>query len=314
MRTPRGSVMALALAVSCGGSSSTSNGGNATPEQACADAAETLCSALERCVPLYASLAWSDHATCVARSTINCPESFGLEGTSTTPAVLETCLMASAAASCAEIFKGVSACTVMPGTLANGHACAQHAQCQSTFCNPSGTCGVCADKAQPGAACSVDDQCTTGLKCVNVGTLVAPNKICVAYRAEGEACTAMEPCTPDLACKSGTCQSADGPGQMCSSTPDTCSAATTGNTCAAGICKSTLKIAKAGETCGIDLATQTFTLCSGGAMCKTTGVTSTCLAAAEDGAACDTVNGPHCNPPASCDNGLCKIHDPASCK
>jgi hypothetical protein len=308
-------VSLLLIGASCGGTSSTSE--NATPEQACSDASETLCSTLERCAPFFFGVVWTDHATCVARSAFNCPKSFGLDGTSATPASLEACLMAARGATCGDVFRGIEACYTQPGTLMNGHACATHAQCQSAFCNPTAAgdgCGVCADKAAAGAACTVDEQCANGQKCVNIGTLAMPNKICVAYRSQGDACSANEPCTPDLACKSGTCQPPDAPGAMCSNMPDTCSAATTGDTCVAGICKSSLKIAKAGETCGLDLVAQTFTVCTGAAMCKTTGTSSVCLAAAEDGAACNPATGPHCMPPAYCDNGLCKLRDPTSCR
>ena len=178
MRHIRSVVVALTtIVLSCGGSSSGDS--SPTPEQACSDAAETLCSAIERCAPFYTALLWPDHATCAERSRLNCPASLKLEGTSATPAAIESCLMAVSSASCGDIFRGIEACATKPGMLVNGHACAAHAQCQSAFCSPSGAgdgCGVCADKALSGAACGVDEQCADGQKCVNIGTFAMPNK------------------------------------------------------------------------------------------------------------------------------------------
>jgi hypothetical protein len=297
------------IVLSCGGNSS-SSGEGASAEQACNDGVEARCSGIERCAPFFFELVWIDHATCATRSKINCPKSFDLPGTSATPSQLETCVQAVNLATCADIFKGIEACRKEPGMLANGMGCADHAQCQSRFCNVtvSSGCGVCADKVASGVTCSDDEECMDGQKCANIGTLALPNKICAAYRGAGESCSGMEPCTPDLACKAGTCQMPDAAGQACTKPPDSCDGVH-GAACVAGVCKQ-ISTAKPGESCGVDLLAQTATLCGGGSTCKM----GTCQAPAEDGQACDAARGPHCQAPAYCDNGLCKLRDPTACK
>jgi hypothetical protein len=79
--------------------------------------------------------------------------------------------------------------------------------------------------------------------------------------------------------------------------------------------------ADAGAPCG-DLDGGTAD-CTGGASCEPAGAKSgTCVAAAAEGSACDTVNGPTCLNPARCigtvndggTTGTCTLVDPSTCK
>jgi hypothetical protein len=76
------------------------------------------------------------------------------------------------------------------------------------------------------------------------------------------------------------------------------------------------QLADAGGACGFSLQSMTFTECKAGGNCKMTAGTlmGTCEAAAADGATCDATKGPFCLSPAVCENGTCKIPDPASCR
>src|SRR5262249_46342912 len=129
---------------------------------------------------------------------------------------------------------------------------------------------------------------------------------------QGDACTDTAPCSPLLACKSGTCQSPDTAGSSCTASPNTCDLAAGGDFCIGAVCKK-IVLAQAGETCGLDTVKATFTGCTSSAMCSGT-PSGTCLKAAADGTACNSTTGPGCMPPAICDSGVCRLLDPAACK
>src|SRR5262249_44663010 len=122
MRIFRGVALGIATTIfACGGSSDSAS--DASPEQACADAAEAVCSKLETCVPALFAFRWPSHDKCVERSKVTCPSTFMLKGTSATAASLEACVQAAGTASCEDIFRGVAACATNPGTQMNGMAC-----------------------------------------------------------------------------------------------------------------------------------------------------------------------------------------------
>jgi hypothetical protein len=71
--------------------------------------------------------------------------------------------------------------------------------------------------------------------------------------------------------------------------------------------------AGAGQPCGV--VNGAYVGCAAGGHCKL-GVGSlmgSCLAAAADGAACDSVAGPTCLAPAQCISSVCKLPNPAAC-
>ena len=75
-----------------------------------------------------------------------------------------------------------------------------------------------------------------------------------------------------------------------------------------------IKFAGPGEACGS--VNGDFVACRASGHCKVAAgqMMGTCLAAADDGAACDPVNGPTCKAVAVCAGGVCTLDDGLSCK
>ncbi|MDP8999167.1 MAG: hypothetical protein M3O46_03550, partial [Myxococcota bacterium] len=195
---------AIVIAVAaCSGSATNGNFGDAggglgsvTAEQACTDMANTVCTALQSCLPLYTQLLYGDMTTCAARTKVTCPSTLGASGTGLTPAGVEACASAIGATSCTDLFAGntPSAC-VTHGSLIQGAACADNAQCAgaNSYCNvaPGQTCGVCGTLAAAGGSCILKRDCGPGLECgKGTGALQTSAGTCVAAGAAGATCDA----------------------------------------------------------------------------------------------------------------------------
>jgi hypothetical protein len=304
--------------LSCSSSGSSTPAGP-TVDQACDSYIGALCNQIQKCAPFFVQLVYGDVATCKTRALINCSKAFTAEGTSLTTTKADTCAKDFAAQTCGDLFAATtpSSCVPDPGKLADGTACGDDAQCQSTFCSRMGkTCGVCAKPPSSGAACKEDHDCGHGMNCTNktngTGTCSKPV-------ASGGTCDAStSPCGAGLSCFGGKCVAPAAAGAACdpdAKTAPSCDI-TQGYFCVKNVCKA-VKLAKAGETCGFVAATSDFILCAGGFdNCALTAGTMTgvCTAPAADGAACDDAKGPHCTPPAECVSNQCKISDPSACK
>jgi len=293
-------LLALGLAT-CGSDS-------VTPNQACADLAAAFCGRIDACANLILRIAYGDTATCRARGALVCPQVFKAPGTTTTPDRLEACSKAVAALSCADVYTRQipQACRAKPGPQADGTTCGDDGQCASGFCRKSGlACGTCGPRAQAGATCTVDDDCDAGLAC-------AANRQCVAFGSAGATCDANRPCAAPLVCDAGRCVTPGDAGASCTPSPSggNCDH-TQGLYCPAGGTCRLVVYASAGQACGVQ-SSGDLALCTAGATCSST-PSGTCVAPAVDGAACNPANNVKCLSPASCDNGLCKLPDPASC-
>jgi hypothetical protein len=301
----------VALVVACSGSTTSSS---ATPDQACNDAAQTLCNKISTCVPYILKVAYGDVATCVTRSKVNCVSGFSASGTSATPSSVETCVNDANAVSCDDLLarNGPSSCFTQPGQLADGAACGTDAQCKGTLCRmpADNSCGACSSPGVAGTCRARDADCDHGLVCTS--------SKCVAPGAAGAACNADTPCLASLACVSGKCVTALGAGVACTFVlnENPCSIVQ-GLFCnpKSKVCAQ-IGYADAGGQCGY--FNDNFVACTGSATCKganlLTQTPGTCEAPATDGATCDTLQGGSCMPPARCISGLCKITDPTTCK
>jgi hypothetical protein len=309
---------AVIAAVACGGST---DGSSVTTDQAASDVSSALCARANACASAYVSLVWGDATTCSAKLKSQFAGVLASNGTSWTPAAVDACAQAIPNATCDQILGRnlPSACIAKAGTLANGAACGDDSQCMGGHCNiPVGqVCGACSSFAAAGATCTQDADCDHGLVCVP-GT--SP-RTCEAYVAQGAACDATHRCLPTLACKNGSCAAPDAAGTACTpNAGDTCDNLN-GVFCnpQTKVCQQVSFVAP-GAACG--LVSGTLTLCKGGggnltAACKgitPPGYMGTCQASAADGASCDDVNGPACQNPSVCTNGVCKLDDPSSCK
>ena len=288
------------------------------PDQACADAVAALCKRLDECASGLIKLQYGDVATCRTRLVIGCKASFSLPGTSASPARAAACAAMVPNVSCDDYAGGKlpAECSVVPGMLANGAACAEDAQCNSAKCvHPvGGGCGTCGTAPKAGESCA-KFACGDGLVC-------GPgNAVCAPYGRLGDNCDGDHPCLPSLSCKGsnkmGTCIKPLALNAGCDPlAAEYCGCAiANGEYCAPGskTCQP-LTFAKAGAACG--LVNNSFVVCAASGHCTATNIfiPGTCLKFAADGAACDPTNGPDCQPPARCSGGVCRITDPTTCK
>lgn len=280
-----------------------------SPEEACKAFCDATCSRGAACNPLGVKGPFGDAATCSARLQIPCLAVLALPKSGTTPASLLSCASAYQSASCQEILSGKlpAACDV-PGELANGSACGDDWQCQSTQCffDAGKECGVCKARLPVGGACSATGDCERGLRCSSA-------KICVAFKQAGETCDTDNLCAPGLSCYGPTgakkCGVAPELGQKCDPAGV---AAAPGCTPASGaLCNATSKVCQAlktvskGEPCDASAGPVVCVAssCQGG----------TCQALTADGEKCGTGLAP-CQPPARCSGGRCVLVDPSKCK
>lgn len=308
-----GTVFAVA---SCGDDGSTttsttttssSSSGGVTAEEACSALATSVCDVLNGCSTFLIERQYGDIAGCRERQAATCASISTIDGSNTTPEFTQACADAFSAVTCDELLlrKFPSACDFPAGDLADGSACGREVQCASTHCNKGGaTCGVCSSEVAAGGTCKSSDDCEPGLLC-------ASGK-CVPPAAAGETCDSATPCLPTLACSGGKCGKPAEAGEACVQADQNCNILSALGCNSMDICQQ-VKIAAPGEACG--LAGGNPTICSNNGQCAgMMGGVGTCMAAADDGEACDAVNGPPCKVQSICTNGTCKLDDGLSCK
>jgi hypothetical protein len=310
-------LVAMASLAACSGSTSNSTGGDGGSEggsgvsaqQASTDAATAFCTRAQACAPAYITIGYGDAPTCATRLAKSILPAIGATGSTATPDIYEACATAIQQASCADLLgRHLPDVCKKAGTLADGTACGNDSQCANMRCKVAvnAVCGTCTSHAAVGASCGVDDDCVDGSKCIS-GT-------CAAFGKQGDTCSASQPCSPDLACRSGACGAPGQIGDTCASLGD-CDVAH-GVACDPTTKKcAQLNFAQTGGACG--LVSGKLVVCQGpNGTCN--GSTpqnpqGTCAAAANDGAACDTNNGPLCAAPAACVSGKCTLPDPSTC-
>ncbi|MBL8611894.1 MAG: hypothetical protein JNL38_31410 [Myxococcales bacterium] len=286
----------------------------ASPDEACASFADSLCNKFKGCFPELFPSAYTDVANCVARQKIGCKNTVTAKGTGITSTDITTCGSGLSNASCDKIYNSdntpLDGCRPKTGTLEAGTACQDDSQCKSSFCKfGTSSCGACGTRAAAGSKCDSTNDCEFGLVCGATSTCVKPG-------AAGDSCSNDKPCGGKLVCKTGTAGSTTGTCAAPGGAGDACNGADCDGSkalfCSAESrqCQAA-KFANPGEACGF--VSGTYTGCSGpGAVCATTGTgNGTCKAGAKDGEACDTTKGPFCQTPARCVNSVCTL--PTAC-
>ncbi|HVU49385.1 MAG TPA: hypothetical protein VHL80_01800 [Polyangia bacterium] len=301
------------MGAGCGGVTAAADGGNDAPavttEEACNKVAKALCDALNGCAPFYVSEQYGDEPTCITRAALSCMTDQSTGGITRTPADLVACAQAATGIDCTDALAGnyPAACDPKPGTIINGMACGSNLQCQSTYCNKTGMCGVCGPRQDAGKACTTNDGCLKGLVCAS--------SVCVKPAGPSEACNLPgQPCRTDLACSSstapGTCVAKVGVGGACADNGDLCDF-TKGSICntlaTPKVCIA-INVAKPGDSCS--LASKTG--CVGGIdPCSSILLGGVCANPAEDGAACG--DNAVCIPPATCVDKVCRLPSAPNC-
>jgi hypothetical protein len=338
-------------------SSTTGGGGasSATGTKACNDEAAAVCSLRDTCSPGYSNkVSYGSESVCQTRTAQTCINGLDANGTGNTAALIEACAAAYPSEMCADYFDSnpVTACQAPAGTLTTGAACGTNAQCTSGYCHvtPTTTCGTCQPLPVAGAACMVQADCGRDPACaipnIDVADAGVPTEgVCAAWVPSGGAClTGYNPCEAGLACVGddptkmtmGTCQAAGATaGAACQTTRATmpnCDGSI-GLTCIAppamngmGTCVA-ISVVGAGAACAdIGSPTTGYAVCGTSGLCKKeapTDTMGTCVAAAADGAACDSdpAIGPPCLSPAKCvapmgspgTAGTCTVPNPTTC-
>lgn len=326
------SASALLLALGALGSACSSS--SESTSEACSSYVKALRAYNERCSSSGSSLSGERWIQLEARYKLACDASLSLPGTGIDSQFVSKCTDAMKGAAC-----GASAmpeCTTPAGKLADGAACSSSEQCQSTYCDSTGSatgCGTCGKTVAIGGACAAGDRCVRGSNCVG-GTCTAPT-----YGAVGAACDATKAlyCANGLSCDgaSKTCKALPGVGEPCPSficatgltcdfTAKTCFApskvgagqpcgGTTKNVCDAGLtCKS--------NVCAIVTWVKPGGDCSAaGTQCEhgscLTATTKLCPKLIPDGGAC-TSGKPEdgvCDDLANCVNGKCLLSGTNRC-
>jgi len=287
----------LGFGVGCGSKSSV------TIEEACTSVAASACAKINTCFSFIVTSLYGDAATCQTRAKLGCVQTGIPAGSATTPDDVQSCGDAYAGLSCNDAISHSppNACRSKAGSVVNGAACSDDAQCASTHCAKTSDCGICAAVAAAGGTCATENDCDYGLICNQ-------SKVCVAPAAAGAACAATGECASPLICSGQKCSAAVAVGGVCDKTMQNCDSrqglyCNTQNVCVA------ITFAGPGEACGI--VGMAFVGCKASGQCKTSGAMGTCVAPAADGAACDTDT--PCLAPAKCTSGICKLSNPASC-
>jgi hypothetical protein len=247
-----------------------------------------------------------DDGPCEAREKQYCLDAFAAPSTGKTAQGTEDCVAALAGVACADFLanKIPAACVPHPGGLGNAASCAFDSQCTSGFCAISQgfACGKCAPPTKAGDSCAATGLCATETNgqyctattqvcttpveqsgaCDGTNTLCAGGLTCV-----GLATAPMGTCAPAATTLGADCAPVAQGGAGCDRNHGMqCDGMT--KKCAA------MTFASTGEACGT--INGYVVPCASEGVCNiSTGQTKgTCVAAAADGAACDTAVGPGC--------------------
>jgi hypothetical protein len=298
-----------------------------TADLACQDVASARCARLDACGTNTVHLRFGDSATCVSRQKMSCLEGLSATSTGATPDTVEACAKALPSVTCNDLFNNTvsSTCQAQIGKLGTGEACVFNGQCRSQFCATAknALCGECMAQPEGGDSCASLTSCGPGLKCVNQGTVCASE-----VTQTGDACDRDDPCGSGFSCvgarpaamMQGTCQPAVTlAGASCDPLHQTGSGCdpNLGLVCdvASSVCVA-VTVVDAGRACD---ATAIVCSASGTCVIPTGASLGTCVAAAADGAVCDTSLGPDCMNLSRCvvmgtsTVGTCTLPSDAEC-
>jgi hypothetical protein len=292
--------------------------GGATPETACAEAAEALCGRISTCASFFAAVLFGDVATCVDIAKSSCVASLRAKDTGATPAKLSQCARDLTTASCTDVLSHNPPASCRPaGPIGDGMPCGDDWQCESGVCSLSAgsLCGVCGRRADPNGICGTgrDEECAYGETCTS--------RICSAPVPGGGSCAQTLKCAHPYVCSAAsTCVMGGGPGAPCMDGRGCadhqglwCPPAI--NTCA------TIQMADPGMPCGL-LGSGQYVACKGAGDdgCKraagsTMGI---CPRLALPGEECGGAAGTSCRTGAVCaamgTTSICTVRDPSTCR
>ncbi|MFO0737954.1 MAG: hypothetical protein U0270_18825 [Labilithrix sp.] len=290
---------------SSGGTSSggTSSGGTSSGDTGPASAFATqICARIERCFPGSVASSWGDAATCQKLYDKFIGPQKALAGSGMTEAALNACAEKFKTADCSLVQNEIPECR-FKGTVKTGEDCSLGVQCETGLCvyaSQTATCGKCTATVPLGGTCE-NDECEPPSFCDSGGT----NK-CINAPGENGDCSNYD-CAGGLSCVGNKCVKPIAKDGAC--TPPTSpfeNPCAQGLSCIDGKCGLTAVTAKTGEACS-----PPKTACIEGAC-----LDNKCVAALEEGAACDASSDipPFCEPPMACVGGKCTSFQVTTCK
>ncbi len=298
-------------------------GGMIDVDTACTAYATAYCNKEDACIKNGVSANYGTETVCETRLKQSCQAAAAAAGTGVDGKHYSDCAAAHASASCSDFLNNnITACVSVPGSLANGAACAFGSQCVSTYCQrPRNlTCGHCAAVSTAGSDCTVAS-CAHGFSCQSNGCQA------IAYQASAS-CSATSSCGAGLGCliaqgsPSGSCIALGASvGAACDTSAASHCDVNKGLYCDHGHCAA-LTYDQPGATCGVNPIQNSYVVCTNASLCygATMSHSGSCLAYAQDGAACDTSDGPGCLDAARCVTassnltaGTCQLFDASKC-
>jgi hypothetical protein len=326
----KAAAVALGLGIAVAACGQVTQTSSSSPVQACTDLAQALCAKRASCTGgAGITRTNGDMSTCVTREELSCTIALDAPDIGNTPSTVEACVAAYATYSCADFLNGNPPAVCTPsGGRANGATCAFNDQCQTAFCarDQNTICGACAPAPSPGDSCASS-------ACGHDQTCIDATQTCAQEGDLNSACGAGAPCGAGLSCVgstatvAGSCQVAVGmAGKSCGGAGNAGCDGSLGLYCAGAAGAKTCMLmtyAADGAACGL-MSDGTRVGCKAGTCFTSAGAaasddTGVCKADAPDGAACDTMLGPRCAPPARCvlggtgTAGICTVPDAKSC-
>ncbi len=342
--------LVISLAASCGSGSPSSSASSTDAAESLADAclalAQAECALRQSCSDqVYADgvniiANYGNLATCRSRQQQACLNNANAPGSGTNLSQIKSCAQTYSQWQCNDYLDNNANPPVscLPaGALSNGQGCTFNAQCQSGFCggNKYANCGMCAAQPADGDSCATS-ACAPGQECLTgtSGAMVCRGRLPVGSTT----CTSDAPCQAFYSCVGASASDATKVG-VCTAINQalgsTCGGGTPNPACDAGqglacagptgskTCQEVAYVLAPGP-CGA-LADGSSAACIAGDCFTATGpaastaTDASCVAKADDGAACDTQLGPLCQTPARCvaasgsTQGTCVFPDATLC-
>jgi hypothetical protein len=312
-----GTALAL-VAVGCG-SGAGSGGSGSTIASACADYANNVCTAAQKCEPGVMQYFYPGGiASCLSTAGLACQTSLEAPFTGGTPALFQQCGSALAAMTCAQYLSASTDPSCLPhgGTIANGGSCGDHWQCASGRCSggeANGACGICLRQVGLGAPCT-GIECADGLIC-SASARGSTSYVCSKPVSAGEPCFDSNVCPSNTACGSttGTCDPLPGGGEACDTMNMFCDFSKSLFLCDPylGVCEAPAGTAQPDQACGWLTATSPYLECNGLCVLNPGSNAGTCFSELAQGQACSSAD--LCGYNLQCAGGVCVAIGPTAC-
>jgi hypothetical protein len=306
-------VATTALAAGC----SSGSGTGPTLGSACADYANNVCTAAQKCEPGVLDYFYPGGLpSCVSASALACQAAIEAPHSGATTALFQQCGRALAAMTCTEYDSATNdpSCLPQGGTISLGGSCGDPWQCATGRCAFSGTgCGTCVAQAGLGAPC-IGVECADGLVCT-ASASGSTSTVCAKPVPLGGPCFDSSVCPGNAICgrTTGTCDPLPGGGQACDTMDMFCDFSQGLFLCDPylAVCEAPAAPAQPGQTCGWITTTAPYVPCDGLCILNPGSNAGTCFSQIAQGQACTSAD--LCGYNLQCVGGVCVPLGPTAC-